>query len=127
MKKQLFSLLLMAIATMTLLPACGSDDDDNTPTMGTSYWKATDLYGRWTDPQFPDSYYVVFSAPDKIELSNGTGVHYGTFKPSTDADGRSMHVKFSDRNDNTYTWYSIEWLSTDKRSMKLDGHQYQKQ
>ena len=43
MKKQLFSLLLMAIATMTLLPACGSDDDDNTPTMGTSYWKATDV------------------------------------------------------------------------------------
>ncbi len=118
MKKLIFSVLLMAVASVCVFTSCGSDDDD--VVIGTSYWNANDLQGHWVSSDGVSSYTLDFNTNGTFTCNIGRGTNYqkGNYKKANSSNPQHIAVQFPKNDDTWYDW-TIEWLSSDKKRMKF--------
>lgn len=139
MKAKIFSLLLMAIASVLpfTLQSC-SDDDDDTPAIGTSYWSAKDLKGHWiqflnyeTDRVYDEESYFDFRDNGTFtQVTKGLDRNYydyGKFSAPSSYDPQEISVQYDDTDEkNLWEVWSIEWLTSDKTEMRFGSYYLKK-
>lgn len=129
MKAKIFSLLLIAIASVLpfTLQSCSSDDEE--PAIGNSYWTSKELKGRWEEIDDVGGHrYIEFNDNGvfSCDLGLGKSYRYGKYKTSTHIDPQYIDVQFPNNDDTRWTMWSIEWLTTDKTQMQIDIYRMKK-
>lgn len=121
--RQLFLFSVMAIAM--LFASCSKDDGDDTTSGGTSYWSANDLKGHWVSLDGISSYYIDFTADGTFSGSLGRGneYNYGKYKAANSTNPREIAVCFPKRDADTWYTWTIEWLSSDKKTMQFNTYE----
>ena len=132
MKKIILSTLLAAICCLSVFTSCSkSDDDEPLNAYSNSYWKASELYGKWIQEDIPDLW-IEFYEPNNFRCDIGEGKNYrrGYFFAKEDMGGHYIYLQFPDSpsyNENMMTRYPFEWLSADKKRVSIGTRTYIKQ
>lgn len=125
--KKLFPLFLMAIA-ISCFTSCGGSDDDDIPTIGTSYWSSKNLSGHWAEAD-GGTYYFDFTDNGTFTCNIGRGNNYtsGKYKKANSTIQEEIAIQFPKADDETWYTWRIEWLSSDRKKMLFGIYTLEKQ